>query len=92
MEKDPFNFNYYKKKKWTTWPIVQNILKLSEPDQPTAEDLAATRRWNNAHCFSASLELPTLWEHSQQLLQQGALYAEYLDEFSLSSLVPQLWW
>lgn len=82
MEKDPFNFNYYKKKKWTTWPIVQNILKLSEPDQPTAEDLAATRRWNNAHCFSASLELPTLWEHSQQLLQQGALYAEYLDEFS----------
>lgn len=82
MVKDPLNFVYYQKKKWATWPIVQNILKLSEPDQPTAEDLAATRRWNDAHCSSISLELPTLWEHGQQLLQQGALYAEYLDEFS----------
>ena len=87
-EKEPLN-DFWEERRQALWPVLKHVFRLPSGNQPTAEDLEATRNWNstfssfdgNFYNFPDQLDIRA---HRQRLKQDGALVIKRLsDQFPI---------
>ena len=87
-EKEPLN-DFWEERRQALWPVLKHVFRLPSGNQPTAEDLEATRKWNstfssfdgNFYSFPDQLDIRA---HRQRLKQDGVLVIKRLsDQFPI---------
>lgn len=94
IEREPSNADFYEDRRQAVWPVVKNAFRTPNCGQPTIDDLAMTRRWNNSHgspdgSFCGFPDQLDIQEHRQRLKRDGALVVKRLmDQFPIQPDAP----
>lgn len=93
-EQDPLNADLWDDRRQPLWPILKNAYRMPDCGQPTAEEIAETRKWNSTcgpsnRNFCGFPDQREIRVHRQKLKRDGLLMIKwFMERFPIQPDAP----